>query len=101
MIKPAGPSRRKRRMAEGSLVDQLFAVLEDLVIENEVLLAALRTAKDRLSAPDARELDDYIQRAMRDPELHAAVERDVARLREQPLGVTLAQLRRERVGKKK
>lgn len=78
-----------------SLTDQLFDILEDLLIENQTLDAALATAKQFLPPKAQVEIDAFVQQTKSDPDLHAMVQRRVALYREQPLSKSLAELRRK------
>ena len=83
-------------MDANSLTDQLFDILEDLLIENRALLAAIREAKLHLPEAAQRELDRFVQQALSDSGTHEAVGRDVSQYKNQSLQTTIAQLRAEK-----
>ncbi|MGD0790669.1 MAG: hypothetical protein ABR920_02760 [Terriglobales bacterium] len=76
------------------LTDQLFDILEDFIVENRALHAALALSLERLPEPERSEIDSYFRQVSTDQDVHAAVQRTVARLKNQPLARTLRELRK-------
>ena len=79
---------------DDELGDQLFAILEDFIVENRALTAALTQALARLSEAEQVEIRKVVDSAVSDSDVHAAVQRTVARLKNQPLSRTLRELRK-------
>lgn len=75
--------------------DQMLDILEDLVIENRVLVAAIGAAKKHLPEAAQQEIDRFVQQALSDPKQHSIVEDDVQQYRNQSLERTVEQLRKK------
>lgn len=76
-----------------SLTDQMFGILESLLIENCSLTAALNLAKTYLPPAAQQELDALFRETLSDPEMLDTVANKIVRYRNQPLERTLEELR--------
>ena len=80
---------------KNDLIQVLFGILEDLVIENQALNLALQIALQSVSAGAAEKIAAAFDQAKADPTLGEAVERKLAQYKRQSLADTLRQLQQE------
>jgi hypothetical protein len=80
-------------MADDELIDQLFEIFEDFVIQNRALTAALKDALAHLPEGAQAEIRRSVESTLSDEGLHAMVRSTVAQCRNQPLSLTLQKLR--------
>ena len=81
-------------MDANSLTDQLFDILEDLLLDNRNLDAALALAVQLLPASERAKVDAALNQSKEDPKTREAVRNVLARYRNQSLERTLAELQK-------
>lgn len=77
------------------LTDQLFDVLEDLLIENRALVGALSIAKQFLPLPAQARVDECVSQIVSDARIHGEIRDKLAQYRNQSLERTLEELKKK------